>query len=50
LAVFSAFALIVLIVGNHRGHVEDIFLVLIALGLLAALGFDGLQRRYGIKR
>jgi hypothetical protein len=50
LAIISAFSLVVMVIGNHRGRVEDIFLILCAVGLLALLGFDVLQRRYGIKR
>jgi uncharacterized protein YqgC (DUF456 family) len=50
LAVVSAVALLLLTIGNHRGHVEDIFLIVAAVGLLVILAFDALQRRYGVKR
>jgi hypothetical protein len=50
LAIFSAVALVLMVIGNHRGRVEDIFLIASAVGLLGLLAFDALQRRYGIKR
>ena len=50
LAVASAVCLLLMIVGNHQGHVEDIFLLLGAVILVILLAFDALQRRYGIKR
>ena len=50
LAIFSAFSLLAMVIGNHQGHVEDVFLILCAVILVALLAFDALQRRYGIKR
>jgi hypothetical protein len=50
LAVVSIISLLLMTIGNHHGHVEDLFLVLAAGGLALALIFDAVQRRYGIKR
>jgi uncharacterized protein YqgC (DUF456 family) len=50
LAVASVVCLLLMTIGNHQGHVEDIFLIVSALILVVLLAFDALQRRYGIKR
>ncbi|WP_035857101.1 DUF2631 domain-containing protein [Cryptosporangium arvum] len=50
LAVVSALSLVVMAVGNHEGHVEDLFLFVGAAIILVMLGWDAVQRRYGVKR
>ncbi|MFG1923696.1 DUF2631 domain-containing protein [Cryptosporangium sp. NPDC048952] len=50
LAVVSALSLLVMVVGNHEGHVEDLFLIVGAVIILALLAWDAVQRRYGVKR
>jgi len=50
LAVASIVSLLLMAVGNHEGHVEDLFLFVIAALLAVALAWDALQRRYGVKR
>ncbi|MFI5957213.1 DUF2631 domain-containing protein [Cryptosporangium sp. NPDC051539] len=50
LAVVSAISLLLMVVGNHQGHVEDLFLIGGALTILALIVWDGVQRRYGVKR
>ena len=34
---FSVFALLIMLIGNHQGHVEDIWLVVIAVVMAFAL-------------
>ncbi|TQS41739.1 DUF2631 domain-containing protein [Cryptosporangium phraense] len=50
LAVVSAVALLIMVVGNHQGHVEDLFLIGGAVIILVLLAWDAVQRRYGVKR
>lgn len=42
--------MLVFIIGNHRGRVEDIYLVVFALGLVAILVRDILRRRHAWRR
>jgi uncharacterized membrane protein len=48
-AVVTAVILVAMAVGNHKGKVEDIFLVGIAVGLILMLIVDGWLRRSGLR-
>ena len=50
LAVASVVSLLLMAIGNHEGHVEDLFLVGFAAFIAIALAWDTVQRRYGVKR
>lgn len=50
LAIFSIISLLLMVIGNHEGNVEDLFLLAFAAAIVIALLVDALQRRYGIKR
>ena len=50
LAIVSIVSLLLMAIGNHEGHVEDLFLIGIAAFLALALVWDAVQRRYGVKR
>jgi hypothetical protein len=48
-AAVSALILLTMLVGNHRGHVEDIFLIASAGLLILALVGDWVLRRNGLR-
>jgi hypothetical protein len=48
-AVVSALALLAMTIGNHQGRVEDIWLVSIAMLLLAIVIGDAVLRRNGLR-
>ena len=48
-AAVSALLLLTMLVGNHRGHVEDIFLIAAAGLLILALVGDWVLRRNGLR-
>ena len=48
-AVGAAVILLLMIVGNHEGNVENVWLVGIALGLLVIIGLDSVLRRNGLR-
>jgi hypothetical protein len=48
-AVVTAVILVAMTVGNHKGKVEDIFLVGSAVGLILLLIIDGWLRRSGLR-
>ena len=48
-AVLSALALLAMLCGNHEGRVEDIWLIGIALVLLAIVIGDSVLRRNGLR-
>jgi hypothetical protein len=48
-AVVSALVLVAMIFGNHEGNTENIYLVLIAVGLIGVLGLDAVLRRNGLR-
>ena len=48
-AILSALALLALTVGNHQGRTEDIWLVGLALALLAIVVGDAVLRRNGLR-
>lgn len=48
-AVVSALILLSLIIGNHEGNIENIWLVVLALALLAIVIGDAVLRRNGLR-
>lgn len=48
-AVVTAVILLAMTQGNHKGKVEDIFLVGVAIGLILLLIIDGWLRRSGLR-
>jgi hypothetical protein len=47
--VLSILVLLAMTIGNHEGHIEDIFLVAIAALIAAALIGDAVLRRNGLR-
>ncbi len=50
LGLGSAGFLLLMLLGNHRSHVEDLFLIGIALLIVAVFGADWALRRNGLRR
>lgn len=48
-AVGSALVLLAMLVGNHEGNTENIYLVVIAVGLIVVLIGDAVLRRNGLR-
>lgn len=48
-AVVTAVILVLMILGNHRGRTENIFLVALAGGLILMLIIDWVLRRNGLR-
>ena len=48
-AVVSALILLAMLIGNHEGNTENVFLVVIAGGLLLVLAVDAVLRRNGLR-
>jgi uncharacterized membrane protein len=48
-AVLTAVVLLLMVLGNHTGRVEDIFLVLVAGGMILLLIVDWMLRRNGLR-
>jgi hypothetical protein len=48
-ALGSAVIILLYFWGNHEGNTENVFLLLIALGLVAAVIVDAVLRRNGLK-
>lgn len=48
-AIISAVVLLAMLWGNHEGNTENLWLILIAAGLLVALLADVVMRRNGLK-
>jgi hypothetical protein len=48
-AVGSAVILLLMIIGNHEGNVENVWLISIAALLLIILGVDAVLRRTGLR-
>ena len=48
-AIFTIIALLLMLLGNHRGHVEDIFLIVTAGLIAAVLVGDWWMRKNGLK-
>ncbi len=48
-AVGSAIVLLAMLIGNHEGNTENVFLIVLAVGLLAILAVDAVLRRNGLR-
>jgi hypothetical protein len=48
-ALVTAAVLLLMLKGNHRGRVEDIFLIVTALGLVGIVIGDAVLRRNGLR-
>ncbi len=48
-AVGAAIVLLLFLWGNHEGNTENIWIIGIALGLLAVVGLDVVLRRNGLR-
>ena len=48
--VLVAIALLLMTLGNHKGNIEDIYLIGTAVLILAIIVFDRVMRRNGLKR
>jgi hypothetical protein len=48
-AVVTAVILVVMVLGNHQGRIEDIFLIAMAGGLILMLIIDWVLRRNGLR-
>ena len=48
-AIACAVILLLMVIGNHKGHVEDIFLVATAAALVLAVVGDWVLRRNGLR-
>lgn len=48
-AVVSALIILSMLIGNHEGRIEDIWLIALALGLLAIVVGDIVLRRNGLR-
>ena len=48
-ALGSAVVILLYLWGNHQGNVENVFLVLSALGLIGIVVVDSVLRRTGLK-
>ncbi len=46
----TALVLLAMVIGNHEGNTENVFLVVTALLLLSTLVVDAVLRRNGLKR
>jgi phosphate starvation-inducible membrane PsiE len=49
-AVLTAIILLLMTIGNHEGHVEDVFLVATAALLILVVLGDWLLRKNGLRR
>jgi hypothetical protein len=48
-AVVTAVILVLMVMGNHNGRIEDIFLIAVAGGLILMLIIDWVLRRNGLR-
>lgn len=48
-AVVSALIMLSMLIGNHEGRIENIWLIALAVGLLAIVGGDIVLRRNGLR-
>ena len=46
----SAAILLLMLIGNHQGHIEDAYLVFIALCIISALVYDRIKQRTAWRR
>ncbi len=49
-ALVVAAIMLLMLIGNHKGHVEDIWLIGIAAALVGIVLFDWTLRRNGLKK
>ena len=49
-ALVVAAIMLLMLIGNHKGHVEDIWLIGTAALLVGIVLFDWVQRRNGLKK
>lgn len=47
---FSVFAMLIMLIGNHQGRVEDIWLIVIALVMAIGLGMKTVKERHSWRR
>ena len=48
-AVVTALILLAMIIGNHEGNTENVFLVVLAVALIVIIGGDAVLRRNGLR-
>jgi hypothetical protein len=48
-AAASALVLLAMVIGNHQGNTENVFLVVTAVLLLSTLAIDAVLRRNGLR-
>lgn len=48
--VLTMIALVLMVIGNQQGHIEDIYLILTAALIGAAIVLDTVLRRRGLKK
>jgi Protein of unknown function (DUF2631) len=48
--VLVAISLVLMVWGNHRGHIEDIYLIGTAALIIGAIVADSVMRRNGLKK
>ncbi|MEV6611549.1 MULTISPECIES: DUF2631 domain-containing protein [unclassified Kutzneria] len=46
----TAIALLLMLIGNHRGHIEDIYLIGVAAAIVLALIWDRIRSRTAWRR
>ncbi|HEY3507454.1 MAG TPA: DUF2631 domain-containing protein [Actinocatenispora sp.] len=49
-AIITAIICLLMMIGNHKGHVEDVFLIATAAILVLAVVADWLLRKNGFRR
>ena len=47
---FTAFAMFFMLIGNHTGHTEDVWLIGVGAGLILLLVIDQIRRRTSWRR
>ncbi len=47
--IASVVVLLLFLIGNHEGNVENVFIIVICAMLLSTLVFDAVMRRNGLK-
>lgn len=50
LGIGSAVFLLLMLSGNHRSHTENVWLIVLAIGLIGVLVADWALRRNGLRR
>lgn len=48
-AIVSALILLAMIIGNHEGNTENVFLIVLAATLIVVIAADAVLRRNGIR-